>query len=183
MALEQGDSDAALVRRAGSGEPESAIRALIDRYGRRVYAIGLRTLRDPRLAEDLVQETFVKLWRTSERFDPTRASLGSYLFTIARNTAIDLHRARRGSTEELPSDLRGEEDDAYARLISNMALREAMEELPEVHREVLELAYDGGLTQTEIAERLAVPVGTIKSRTVHALGALREALEPERDVA
>ncbi|MGI8726508.1 MAG: RNA polymerase sigma factor [Solirubrobacterales bacterium] len=183
MTRDRGESDAALVRRAGAGDGESAVRTLIDRYGRRVYAIGLRTLRDPRLAEDLVQETFVRLWRMTERFDSQRGSLGSYLFTIARNTAIDLHRARRGPTEELPTELEGEEGDAYARLIANMALREAMGELPEVHRKVLELAYDEGLTQVEIAERLEVPVGTVKSRTFHALEALREALDPEMEIA
>lgn len=183
MALDHEDSDAALVRRAGTGDGESAVRTLIDRYGRRVYAIGLRTLGDPRLAEDLVQETFVRLWRTTERFDSTRGSLASYLFTIARNAAIDLHRARRGPTEKLPVELEAGQGDPYARLVTDMALRGAMDELPEVHREVLELAYDGGLTQQEIAERLDVPLGTVKSRTFHALKALREALGPEMEIA
>jgi RNA polymerase sigma-70 factor (ECF subfamily) len=151
-----------------------------------VYGIGLRLLGDRGLAEDVVQETFIRLWRAAPRFDPARGTVRTFVFTIARRTAVDF--ARRGSSRpagigmdhaslerEAGADPRsGEEFDA---LLLGLELREAMSELSDSHREVLELSFDSDLSQAQIAQRLAVPLGTVKTRTYYGLKALRAVIE------
>ena len=167
--------EAQLLQRAANGDHDAAMGELYDRYGRRLYGYGLRALGDCELAEDLVQETFVRLWRAAGRFDAGRGTVRGYVFTIARNAAIDLHR-RRPKQERAELGDPPAEGDAFEALVTRLAVRDAVEALPDDFREVLELSYDQELSQAQIAERLEMPVGTVKSRTFYALRALKTQL-------
>jgi RNA polymerase sigma-70 factor (ECF subfamily) len=158
-------------------EPEAgaSLEQLYDRFATAVYRIALGLLRDRQLAEDAVQDTFVRIWRSAERFDPARASASTWIYTIARRAAIDVGRRRPPVGPEPPEGL-GADDHAVEAVVTGVVVRDALEALSAPHREVLELAYDAGLSQTTIAERLGLPLGTVKSRTYHGLQALREAL-------
>lgn len=168
-----------LLRRLAAGDRGGPLEAVYDAYGHRVFRLGLMLLRDRGLAEDLVQETFVRLWRSSGRYDPSRSSVRTFVFTLARRAAVDLWRRQKGP---LPSSL-GEierEDVAggeeFQHLPLRLDVREALDALSSVHREVLELQYDGDLTQSQVAVRLDIPLGTVKSRTLHGLRALSREL-------
>ena len=179
--------EAALVARVAAGDRDAALAELYDRYGRRLYGLGLNLLGDAGLAEELVQETFVRLWRSSGRFDPARASARTFVFTLARRAAIDLHRRRSSRFLRVgPSygawDHEGlTSDDAFEQLLLGLDVRAALDALSPKHREVLELHVVADLTQAEVAARLDVPLGTVKTRTLYALRALREELK-ERDL-
>jgi RNA polymerase sigma-70 factor, ECF subfamily len=177
--------EAALLHRLADGDGDDALAELYDRYGRRVYGLGLMLLRDPGLAEDLVQETFVRLWRSAGRFDAGRGTARTFVFTLARRAAVDLWRRRKGP---LPEALREPEyedaaagGEAFDQLLLQLDVREALDALSPVHREVLELLYHYDLTQAQVAERLRIPLGTVKSRTLYGLRALAQELE-ERDL-
>ena len=161
---------------------DAAVLELYDLYGRRLYGIGLRLLGDRGIAEELVQETLVRLWRSAARFDVDRGSLATFVFTIARRTAVDL--ARRVSSRPLAElDDRelvrrdGLEDDEYDQVVQGLELREALDALSVEQRVVLELHYQEDLTQQQIAARLDLPIGTVKTRTFYGLRALRAQLE------
>lgn len=168
--------DAQLVTRLGEGDAE-ALRVLYDRYGRLVYAFAHRFTNDPTLSEEATQDTFVTLWRKAATFDPTRAKLSTWLFVVARNRAIELGRqkARRpelrdelepaGSAPD-PSDLVGEAD-------QSQRLAEAMAALPDEQVEVLRLSFFDGLSHSEIAELIGMPLGTVKGRMRLALERMR----------
>lgn len=164
--------------RVATGEQGSALIALYRAYEGRLFGLGLRLMGDQGLAEELVQETFLRVWRSAGRFDPAKGTTRAYIFSIARRVAVDLWRrpSSRPFAPELDRDTIPERDDAYDALILGVTVRDALQCLPEHHREVLELAYDHHLTQREIADRLALPLGTVKTRTFHALKALRPAL-------
>jgi RNA polymerase sigma-70 factor, ECF subfamily len=172
--------DAALVARVAEGDREDALGALYDRYGPRLYGFGLRLLGDPGMAEELVQDTFVRLWQASGRFDPAQASVRTFLFTLARRAGID---QRRRSAARPPGPLTGDEvesDDQdldYDDLVLGLDVRDALDALTHDHREVLELYYRADMTQREIADRLGLPLGTVKTRTYHGLRALKLALD------
>jgi RNA polymerase sigma-70 factor, ECF subfamily len=170
---------AELVARLAGGDREAPLSALYAAYGGQIYRLGLQLLRDAGLAEDLVQETFVRLWRSAARYDPTRSSVRTFVFTLARRAAVDLWR-RRGTLpleleEPALTDVAGNE--AYEHLVLRLAVGEALDELSEAHREVLVLQYREDLTQAQVAERLQIPLGTVKSRSAHALKALERCLE------
>ena len=175
------DPDAQLLLSLVEGDREKAMAELYDRYARRIHGLGLRLLRDAALAEELVQETFVRLWRSAERFDPERGSGRGYLFTLARRAAIDMHRRRPEATSQIP-ELDDGDSARYDQLVEELTLRDALASLPAHHREVLELAYFEDLTQERIGIRLGVPEGTVKSRTYHALRSLRGVLATEEAV-
>lgn len=172
------DLDTDLMARIADGDSEQAMAELYDRYGRRVYGLGVSTLNDRQLAEELVQETFVRVWRSAAGFDPTVGTAPAFLFTLARRVAIDMHRRRPAPTSEMP-ELADGAADRFDRLVEELALREAIAGLPPRHRSVLELAYFDDMTQDAIGEQLGVPTGTVKSRTHTALRALREALDAQ----
>jgi RNA polymerase sigma-70 factor (ECF subfamily) len=154
-----------------------ALRDLYRRYKRRLYGLGLRLLGDSGLAEELVQETFLRLWRTADRFDPQRGTATAFIFSIARHLAIDLWR-RPSSRPLQPEAEQGVEvDQTIDDLLLRLTVRDALDSLTEAHRQVLELSYHGDLTQAEIASQLGVPLGTVKSRTYHALRALHGAVD------
>jgi RNA polymerase sigma factor (sigma-70 family) len=180
-------SDEALVLLAARSE-ESALAELYDRYGRAAYGLALRVLRDPELAEDAVQEAFLTLWRTAARFVPERSKASTWILTLVHRRAVDaVRREQRRRTDSLeraaePS-VGGVDEDAWLRL-QRERVQEALRKLPDVQREALELAYYGGLSQSELAERLGQPLGTIKSRMFGGLSRLRELLgEPGTEVS
>ena len=172
---EPAQREALLIHRIGEGARGDAVGELYDRYARRIFALGLSALGDRGLAEEVVQETFVRIWRAAGRYDPKRGAPASWIFTIARRVAIDLHR-------RAPCTIAGEAPDAGALdanlegLVLELTVRDALDALGEQQREILELAYRQGLSQSEVAARLGIPLGTVKSRTFHALRALHAAL-------
>jgi RNA polymerase sigma-70 factor (ECF subfamily) len=163
-------------------EDEQALAELYDRYGRVAYGLALRIVRDPALAEDAVQEAFLTVWRTAGSFRSDRAKPSTWILTLVHRRAVDVVRReerRRAAplegTEE--PDERGLAADEEIELSDRRRLvQEALRQLPDEQREALELAYYGGLTQSELAERLSVPLGTIKSRMFTGLRRLRDLL-------
>jgi RNA polymerase sigma-70 factor, ECF subfamily len=169
-------ADADLVLAVGRGDRGEPLRELYRRFAGRVFGLGVQLLGDRGLAEELVQETFVRVWRNAARFDPERGSAATFIFTIARRLAIDLWR-RPSSRPANPEAEAEPDDDQVERLLVGLDVRDALDSLSEAHRRVLELSYRDQLKQTEIAERLGVPLGTVKTRSYHALRSLRAALE------
>jgi RNA polymerase sigma-70 factor (ECF subfamily) len=177
-------SDEAVVALVARSD-QSALAELYDRFGRLAYGVALRVLRDEKLAEDAVQEAFLAAWRTADRFMPERARASTWMLTLVHRRAVDLvRREERRRAGSLPDDVEqastgSAEDDAWLRF-ERERVQSALKRLPDQQREALELAYYGGFTQSELAERLGQPVGTIKSRMFAGLTRLRELLgEPD----
>jgi RNA polymerase sigma-70 factor (ECF subfamily) len=172
-------SDEALVALTARGE-ERALAELYDRQGAVAYGIAKRILRDPVLAEDAVQEAFLAVWRGASRFVPERSRASTWILMLVHRRAVDLVRhSQRRRTE--PIESAPEEADAAATDVAWQRLERervlgALSKLPEREREAIELAYYGGFTQSELAERLGEPLGTIKSRMFTGLKRLRELL-------
>jgi RNA polymerase sigma-70 factor, ECF subfamily len=169
--------DADLVAHVAAGDIGEPVAELYRRYGGRLYRFGLQLLGNAGLAEELVQECFVRLWRTAGRFDTSRGTVAGYLFVIARSIATDLRR-RPSSRPLLPvEDVRvPAQPDSADQIVETLMVRDALDSLSEAHREVLLLVHAEGLTQSQIAERLGLPLGTVKTRMFHGLRALRAAL-------
>lgn len=183
--------DRLLVARMARGD-EQAMQALVRVHGGVVYALARSILREPADAEEVAADTFMQAWRSAASFDPARSSVVGWLGVIARSRALDRVRARNRQARFLTHDteftqveaLEGAQPDsltpdraaeqAEARVLVARALRE----LPEPQRQVIELAYFGGLSQSEIAARLAMPLGTVKTRTLAAMRQLRTRLGP-----
>ena len=169
--------DAELVGRIARDDTD-ALRALYDRYGAILFGLAYRTLADRQLAEDCVQEVFVTVWRNAGRYDPARALVTTWLFAVTRNKAVDAVRwqARR-SADPLPEHWSADESPDAAELVAaaehGESVAAALAELPRPQLEALSLAYFEGLSHAEIAERLSVPVGTVKGRIRLALERLR----------
>jgi RNA polymerase sigma-70 factor (ECF subfamily) len=150
------------------------------------YGLALRVLRDSALAEDAVQEAFLAVWRSAHRYIPERSKPSTWILTFVHRRAVDLvRREERRRTEQLTDDeaLSGGsvDEEAWLRL-ERERVQAALRQLPDQQREALELAYYGGFTQSELAERLGQPLGTIKSRMFTGLARLRELLtEPDRE--
>ena len=150
-----------------SGDPE-AVRAVYREYGSSVFAVAYKALGSSDLAEEATQQTFVKAWRAAATYDPAR-ELGPWLATIARRTAIDIHRREaRRPTVQLDEASLIDLPEGVDQSFDVWAVRGAIDELPPLEREVVRLQHLESLTQAEIAERLGVPVGTIKSRSFRA---------------
>jgi RNA polymerase sigma-70 factor, ECF subfamily len=183
LALEFGDSDPELAARLKRRDPQ-AMADLYDRYGRLAYSLILRIVRDAALAEDLVQETFLRVWNRAQAFDEERGALGPWLLAVARNRAIDYIRSSGGKMARNAYELGEMENPAlFANLESQMVsadqarrIREALAKLNPSQRNVIELAYFEGLSQTEMAEKMGQPLGTIKTWVRSALKNLREEL-------
>jgi RNA polymerase sigma-70 factor (ECF subfamily) len=174
------EGDAELVERLRRRDAQ-ALAELYDRYGRLVYSLILRVVRDGALAEDLVQETFLRVWNRAQGFDAQRGALGPWLLAVARNRAIDYLRSasgrERNSLELEQTDHPSLYTDMERDILASdkaRAIRAALEKLSPRQREVIELAYFEGLTQTEMAERLGQPLGTVKTWVRTALKNLRE---------
>jgi RNA polymerase sigma-70 factor, ECF subfamily len=175
------DSDLASRLRARDA---GAMRELYDRYGRLVYSLILRMVRNSAAAEDLVQETFLRIWNRMQAFDQERGALGPWVLTVARNRAIDYLRSAdakmsAGAIElehlEHPGKFCDFEDRALS-LDRAQRLKDAFEKLTPHQKTVVELAYYEGLSQTEMAERMQQPLGTVKTWVRSALKVLREQL-------
>jgi RNA polymerase sigma-70 factor (ECF subfamily) len=203
-------SDSRLMRQLIEGSQE-ALAGLYDRHAQAVFASALRVTRDRGIAADVVQETFLTLWNRAELFDPSRGALPTWLLAIARNRAIDRLRAasRHDRAATFSSFGYGEADSqstvewltstgdligaagpepgpevALADKETRESIHDALASLSPLERRVIELAYDTGLTQSEIAAHLGWPMGTVKTRTRRALRHLRERLEgPPADQA
>ncbi|MGH3133541.1 MAG: sigma-70 family RNA polymerase sigma factor [Gaiellaceae bacterium] len=177
-------SDEALVALVARGD-ERALGELYDRIGRIAYGLAVRVLRDERLAEDAVQEGFLAVWRSAASFRAERAKASTWILTLVHRRAVDLvRREERRRTEPLPDEAAARAQDASEPTDEAAWLRferervqAALRQLPDVQREALELAYYGGFSQSELAERLGVPLGTIKSRMFTGLARLREILD------
>jgi RNA polymerase sigma factor (sigma-70 family) len=173
-------SDEALVALAARSE-QSALAELYDRFGRPAYGLALRVLRDEALAEDAVQEAFLALWRTAGRFVPERGKASTWILTLVHRRAVDIvrreERRRADALEQAPEpeSQAAVEEEAWLRL-QRERVQDALRKLPDQQREAIELAYYGGFTQSELAERLGQPLGTIKSRMFGGLARLRELL-------
>jgi RNA polymerase sigma-70 factor (ECF subfamily) len=180
-------SDEALVLLAARSQ-QTALAELYDRYGRPAYGLALRVLRDEALAEDAVQEAFLGVWRTAARFVPERGTASTWILTLVHRRAVDLvrreQRRRADPLESAAEPASGSVDDEAWLRLQRERVQHALRQLPDQQREALELAYYGGFTQSELAERLGLPLGTIKSRVFAGLARLRELLgEPGMEMS
>jgi RNA polymerase sigma-70 factor, ECF subfamily len=184
--------DSAIVERLVRGDG-AALEELYDRYGRAVYSFSLRMLGDVQSAEELTQEVFVKLWRQAQSYQQSRGAFLTWLLSITHNMAIDEIRRRKrrplvldGQDEDgplliLPDTRTDVEHSAWLTTLQSY-VRDALAEIPAAQRQAIELAYFGGLTQREIAERLGEPLGTVKTRMRLGMLKLRDLLGPLVDL-
>ena len=171
-------TDGDLIQRIAAGDSH-AFELLYRRYVRSVFGLALRRLGDRMRAEDAVQETFAAVWRSARTYRPERGAGSPWLYAVARNAIVDRARGRQEPPSEVPDAASMEptpEERAEASYVS-WRVHRALSELPPKERDVLELAYYGGLSQSEVAEFLGIPLGTVKTRTRAALHRLADALE------
>jgi RNA polymerase sigma factor (sigma-70 family) len=173
-------SDEALVALVARSS-DAALGELYDRYGGTAYGLALRVVRDAALAEDVVQEAFLAVWRSAARFVPERAKASTWIMTFVHRRAVDVVRReerRRGEPlDHAEQPATGSTEEVAWLRFERDRVKEALERLPEAQREAIELAYYGGFSQSELAERLGQPLGTIKSRMFAGLARLRELLD------
>lgn len=175
-----GASDGELLERVARRD-RAAFELLYRRYARAVYGLALRRLGDRGGAEEAVQETFTAVWRAAGSYRRDRGQGASWLYAIARNAITDRFRARSDQSSEVPelvSSEAGPEERAEAGWLS-WRVHRALEGLPEAERAVIELAYWSGLSQSEVAGFLGIPLGTVKTRTRSALARLAQMLDGE----
>lgn len=159
-----------------------ALEELYDRHHRTALAIAFRVLGDTKLSEDVVQEAFLAVWRQSDSFKPDRGSARTWLFSIVRHRAIDVTRGRTFINERMSLDeinFEPRQPDVWNQVsdsLDNQRVKQAVDTLPDAQREAITLAYYGGQTQREIAEKTGVPLGTIKGRMRLGLQKLRSML-------
>ena len=173
-------TDAELIIRTGDGD-RGAFEVLYQRYARPVFGLALRRLGDRGRAEDAVQETFASIWRAARTYKPERGPGGPWLYAVARNAIVDRSRARSETPVETPEEeslTPGPPERAEASWVA-WRVHRALEELTPNERSVIELAYWSGLSQSEVAEYLGIPLGTVKTRTRAALARLAGVLEEE----
>jgi RNA polymerase sigma factor (sigma-70 family) len=154
---------------------EQALAELYDRFGRVAYGLALRILRDETLAQDAVQEAFLGVWRSADRFLAERAKASTWILTLVHRRSVDLVRREdvRRAEPAAPTTTEDEATLGFRRRV----VQEALRQLPPEQREALELGYYAGLTQSELAERLGQPLGTIKSRMFTGLSRLRDIID------
>lgn len=178
--IEPVTSDGELIQRVAGGD-RVAFEELYRRYSRAVLGLALRRLGDRGRAEDAVQEAFASVWRSARSYRPERGAGGPWLYTVARNAAVDQGR-RRG---DIPADIPDEPDtesgpaDQAEESWVSWRVHRALEELPPREREAISLAYWSGMSQSEVADYLSIPLGTVKTRTRSGLARLAELLDDE----
>jgi RNA polymerase sigma-70 factor, ECF subfamily len=178
-------TDAELMERVRRGD-EAALAALYDRYAGLILTVALRVVGDRELAEEVMQDSFLRVWNASDTYRASRGQVSGWLIGITRNRAIDMLRSRLHKTrmrERTPLPEPGDEDrfgvaDQTEVVVTRQAVADALAELSMAQRQVVELAYYGGMSQSEIAHQLGEPLGTIKSRTRVAMEHLRITLRP-----
>jgi RNA polymerase sigma-70 factor (ECF subfamily) len=173
-------TDGDLIRRIARRDA-NAFETLYHRYARPVFGLALRRLGDRMRAEDAVQETFAAVWRSARTYRADRGAGAPWLYAVARNAIVDRSRGRSeppADVPDAPATEPGPEERAEESYIS-WRVHRALETLPEAERDVIELAYYGGLSQSEIADFLGIPLGTVKTRTRSGLGRLADQLEGE----
>jgi RNA polymerase sigma-70 factor, ECF subfamily len=182
MAVQIRGDDSGLVARMQRRDPQ-ALAELYDRYGGVTYSLILRVVRDTGIAEDLVQETFLRVWNRVSGFDAQKGSIGPWLLAVARNRAIDYLRSAGGRERNAVEYEETDHPSLYCDmekdiLASDKArkVKSAIDKLPANYRQVIELAYFEGLSQTEMAERMGQPLGTVKTWVRTALKNLRDEL-------
>jgi len=177
------EADTELVERVKRHEPQ-AMAEMYDRYGRMTYSLILRIVRNTGAAEDLVQETFLRIWNRVHAFDAKRGALGAWILAVARNRAIDYVRSVEGRMTKSASEFDElENPGTFADFEQNLLnldrvrlVRDALNKLNPNQREVIEMAYYEGLSQSEMAERMKQPLGTVKTWARSALKLLRDQL-------
>ncbi len=179
-------SDAELIARVAESDA-AALEVLYDRYSRVVYSFGLRIVGDPQLAEELLQEVFLRAWQQGAAFRETRGAFVTWLLSITHNMAIDEVRKRRRRPQKtdseepelllagLPDTRQDVEDEVWLSSL-RATITQAMDRLPPAQRVAIDMSYFQGLTQREIADRLGEPLGTIKTRMRLGIQKLREQL-------
>jgi RNA polymerase sigma factor (sigma-70 family) len=176
--------DADLLARIAAGD-QHAIETLHERFAPGMYAVAMRVTRSERLSQEAVQDAFMAVWQDPRRYDPTRGSLGPWMFTLARYKAIDAVRreaAVKRQTVEVDLELHEAPDDVHDEVwrgLRRERLNEAIRSLPEDQRRALSLAFIQGLTHVEVAGREGIPLGTAKTRIRTALLRLRASLESD----
>jgi RNA polymerase sigma-70 factor (ECF subfamily) len=173
-------TDGDLIRRVARRDA-NAFEALYHRFARPVFGLALRRLGDRMRAEDAVQETFAAVWRSARTYKPDRGAGAPWLYAVARNAIVDRSRSRSeppGEVPDIPSTELGPDERAEASYVS-WRVHRALESLSPNERDVIELAYYGGLSQSEVADFLGIPLGTVKTRTRAGLGRLADLLEGE----
>jgi RNA polymerase sigma factor (sigma-70 family) len=182
---EEDSDDADLVRRIRAGD-RGAVDDLYQRFRRPAFALARRILADDVLAEDVLQDVFVTVWRDPDAFDGARGSFASWLLAMVHHKAVDsvrreeAHRRRQARAEEdlvlsAPTSARDVEDEAWTRVVSDQ-VRTALRLLPSLQREALTLAYYGGYTQREVAALTGAPLGTVKTRMLSGMRRLKQEL-------
>jgi RNA polymerase sigma-70 factor (ECF subfamily) len=184
--MSNGEPDDVGLLRAMQRGDESAVTALYDRYGGAAYGLAFRITGDGTLAEDVVQEAFVSVWKQCGRFDAGRGQARAWLLTLVHHKAVDAVRRRTGRPERaLPEGAEeflaaeGRLDELAEMTLDAVAVREAVRLVPAEQRETIVLAYFEGMTHVEIAQRMGVPLGTVKSRLRIGLEKMREYLRPK----
>ncbi len=187
MDYEQAE-DKSLMECISNGD-KNALEALYSRYSRPVYSLTIHMLRDPSAAEEVTQDTFFNVWRRAGSYKPDRGKVTSWLFSIAHNRAIDELRKRRREYNRVqydvdlsnrPTESRSDDPMEYVTIqYEGTRLKSALMKLRPEQREVVVLAYFGGLTHSEISRRLDQPLGTVKTRMRLAMKKLREVLRPQ----
>jgi RNA polymerase sigma-70 factor, ECF subfamily len=173
-------SDAALLERLPQDESGDDLRELYRRYSAELFGFAYNALGDRGLAEEVVQDVFARAWRAARDYDPRRASVRTWLYSIARNRVVDARRrasVRPGLAAEGAPESPAEVDQALEQAVLRWQVAAALARLSPEHREVIRLAHYAGLSLREIAERKGIPLGTVKSRTSYALRSLRLILD------
>jgi RNA polymerase sigma factor (sigma-70 family) len=161
---------------------ESGLRLLYDYYSQALYGIIFRIVSDQELAEDLLQDAFVKIWKNIDSYDASKGRLYTWLLNIARNTAID---ATRSKAFRDGGQIQSIEDNVYSvdrkhnsvTGVDHIGLNKVLDQLKPEQRQLIDLLYFGGYTQSEVAEELSIPLGTVKTRVKAAMTRLRELLQ------
>lgn len=181
--------DSSLVALVTEGDP-AALETLYHRYGRVAYALARRILADDQLAQDVVQEVFLTIWRDASRFDPSRGQVSTWLLTMTHHKAVDsVRREENLRKRREPADVLefhetdSRTDDEVWAAIRRERVRTALSALPEPQRQALGLAYFGGYTQREIAKLTDAPLGTVKTRMLAGMRRMRDVLATSLEVA
>jgi RNA polymerase sigma factor (sigma-70 family) len=162
-------------------QDQNGFNYLYDNYASAIYGMVTRIVQEKEYADEILQDVFVKIWRNIRQFDPERGRLYTWMINLARNTAIDYIRSKGFQNEQknqsIPESVNNSKDHSMTPNVDHIGMRDVLLQLKREWRELIELAYFKGYTQQEIAERLDIPIGTVKTRTRNALIELKSLLK------